>query len=124
MKQRILIGLLALMLLLSACGKEKGPAEAVDFDNDKSLIETYDSYEARSGSFLLTEKTGICWVSEEKLSAEESEFLHFLAQQFAAAELPMGKLLSCRQGKSGKAGEILLCWDASVPAEGYEMRND
>ena len=121
MKQRILIGLLALMLLLSACGTEKGPAEAVDFDNDKSLTETYDSYDARSGSFLLTEKTGICWVSEKKLSEEESEFLRFLAQQFAAAELPTGKLLSCRQGKSGKAGEILLCWDASVPAEGYEM---
>ncbi len=121
MKKKLIAGLLTLLLILGACGTEKPSQEAVDVKNEKSLTVTYDSYEARSGSFLLTEQTSLCWLTEEKLSEEEAEFLHFLAQQFAAAEMPSGKLMSCRQGKSGKQGEILLAWDTSVPAEGYEM---
>ena len=118
MKRSICV-LLTLLLLLSACGTQDLPAETVDVTNHESLTACYDSYEARTGSFLFTEKTALCWLGETEQQNEE--FLHFLAQQFAAAELPTKKLMSCRSAASGKNGEILLSLDSSVPAEGYEI---
>lgn len=121
MKRAIVCGLLTLLVILCACGAQDLPAEAVDMTNDESLTACYDSYEARTGSFLFTEKTALRWITQEAHTDDETAFLHFLAQQFAAAELPTGKLMTCCSGSVGKRGEILLSLDASVPAEGFEI---
>lgn len=110
LKKNVLPLLLALVMLLSACGIW---SEAEFKGNHTALPHLIDRYEAGEGTFTLDKKC--CLVATDGVDAQTAEFIQM---QFSAAGYPSMSLQN--EAKAG-GKNLFLRLDTAIPVEGYEI---
>ncbi len=94
--------------------------------NDPIMQKLPDSYTPSEGSFTLTQKGRIFFVSNEEPDEDITSLVQLISQQFAGADLGLTSSIPVVWGEesSAKRGDILLKIDSSAAgsaAEGYEI---